>query len=64
MTTQIEGTKTKFFKDVKLNIVAGMEFNTNNHKLRVVGYEVFRQYFDTIEMDCQVGRQRIKRIIK
>lgn len=64
MKTPIEGTETKFFKDVKLNIIAGMEFNTKNYKMRVVGYEIFRQYFDTIEMDFQVGRQRIKRVIK
>jgi hypothetical protein len=64
MKSTIEGTQTKFFKDVKLDIVAGMEFNTKNYKMRVVGYEVFRQYFDSKEMDCQVGRQKIKRIIK
>jgi hypothetical protein len=64
MKSPIEGTETKFFKDVKLDIIAGMEYNTKNYKMRVVGYEIFRQYFDTIEMDFQVGRQRIKRVIK
>jgi len=39
-----------------------MEFGTSNYKMRKVGYDVVRLYFDTPEMDWQVGRQRIKRI--
>lgn len=59
----LEGTKTKFFIDVKVPIRAGMEFGTKNYKIRTIGYEVFRQYFDTKEKDAQVGRQRIERTI-
>jgi hypothetical protein len=59
----VEGLKTKFYKDVRVPIRAGMEFGTKNYKIRTIGYEVFRQYFDTKEMDMQVGRQRIKRVI-
>jgi hypothetical protein len=59
----VEGVKTKIYKDVRVPIRAGMEFGTKNYKIRTIGYEVFRQYFDTKEMDMQVGRQRIKRVI-
>ncbi len=59
----LEGTKTEFFTDVKVSIIAGMEFGTKNYKLRTIGYDVFRQYFDTKEKDMQIGRQRIKRVI-
>lgn len=59
----IEGQKTKFYKDVRVPIRAGMEFGSKYYKIRTIGYEVFRQYFDTKEMDMQVGRQRIKRVI-
>ena len=59
----LEGTKTEFFIDVKVSIIAGMEFGTKNYKLRTIGYDIFRQYFDTKEKDMQIGRQRIKRVI-
>lgn len=59
----VEGLKTKFHKDVRVPIRAGMEFGSKNYKIRTIGYEVFRQYFDTKEMDMQVGRQRVKRVI-
>jgi hypothetical protein len=59
----VEGLKTKFIKDVKISIKAGMEFETKNYKIRTIGYEVFRLYYDTKEMDMQVGRQKIKRVI-
>ena len=59
----LEGTKTEFFTDVKVSIIAGMEFGTKNYKLRTIGYDIFRQYFDTKEKDMQIGRQRIKRVI-
>jgi hypothetical protein len=59
----ITGIKTKIFKDVKLPVCAGMEFGTKNYKIRKVGYEVFRHYFDTPLMDMQVGSEKIKRVI-
>jgi len=59
----LEGSKTKFHTDVKVPIRAGMQFGTKNYKIRTIGYDVFRQYFDTKEKDMQVGRQRIKRVI-
>jgi len=59
----VEGTKTKFYKDVKMPIKAGMPFGKKDYKIRTIGYEVIRQYFDSKEKDYQVGRQRIKRVI-
>ena len=59
----LEGTKSEFFTDVKVSIIAGMEFGTKKYKLRTIGYDIFRQYFDTKEKDMQIGRQRIKRVI-
>ena len=67
MTTEgkLEGLATKFYIDVKLPIKAGMPLGQTgkDYKMKVVGHEVFRQYFDSPAKDCQVGRQRIKRII-
>ncbi len=59
----LQGVKTDFFTDVKVPIRAGMEFGTTNYKIRTIGYEVFRQYFDTKEKDMQVGSQKIERTI-
>jgi len=59
----IQGVKTNIFKDIKLPVNAGMQFGTKNYKIRKIGYEVFRHYFDTVEMDCQVGSQKIKRVL-
>jgi hypothetical protein len=59
----VEGQKTKFYTDVKIDIIAGMQFGTNDNKLRKVGYEVIRQYFDSAEKDWQIGRQVIKRVM-
>jgi hypothetical protein len=59
----LQGIKTKIYRDVKLPIIAGMEFGTKNYKMKTVGYEVFRHYFDTKEMDMQIGSERIKRVI-
>lgn len=61
---RVEGVKTKFFTDSKVPIRAGMEFGSKNYKIRTIGYDVFRLYFDTSEKDMQVGRQLIKRILK
>jgi hypothetical protein len=60
----VEGTKTQYYTDVKMPIFAGMEFGTKNYKLRKVGFEVIRQYFDNDVKDFQVGRERVKRVIK
>jgi hypothetical protein len=59
----IQGIKTKYYSDVKMPIIAGMPFGSKDYKLKKVGYEIFRHYFDTIQKDCQVGSERIKRII-
>jgi hypothetical protein len=59
----IQGTKTKIYNDVKIPVLAGMQFGTNNYKIRKIGYDIFRHYFDTKEKDCQVGSERIKRVI-
>jgi len=60
----LEGAKTQYYTDVKMPIFAGMEFGTKNYKLRKVGFEVIRQYFDNDVKDFQVGRERVKRVIK
>ena len=60
----IQGTKTKIYSDVKLPVMAGMQFGTNDNKIRKIGYDIFRHYFDTKEKDCQVGSERIKRVLK
>jgi hypothetical protein len=60
----IQGTKTKIYNDVKIPVLAGMQFGTNNYKIRKIGYDIFRHYFDTKEKDCQVGSERIKRVIR
>jgi hypothetical protein len=60
------GIKTKIYTDTKrIPIMAGGSLaNKNASKaLRKVGYEVFRHYFDTLEKDCLVGGERIKRVI-
>lgn len=59
----IEGTATPFYSDVKSPVRAGMQFNTNNYKIRKIGYDIVRIYFDSTEKDCTVGQQRIKRVL-
>ncbi len=39
-----------------------MEFGTKNYKIRTIGHNIVRQYYDTKEKDCQVGSQKIKMI--
>ena len=58
-----QGQVTEYYQEVKMPIIAGMEFGTSNYKLRKVGHDVVRLYFDTTEMDCQVGCQRMKRVL-
>ena len=59
----LEGKKTEYYTDVKLPVYAGMQFGTKDNRMRKVGYEVFRQYFDSPNKDYQVGRERIKRVL-
>ena len=59
----VEGNATEFYTDVKSPVHAGMQFNTNNYKIRKVGYDIVRIYFDSAEKDCTVGQQRIKRVL-
>jgi hypothetical protein len=58
-----QGQVTQYYQEVKTPIIAGMEFGTSKYKLRKVGHDVVRLYFDTAEMDCQVGFQRMKRVL-
>jgi hypothetical protein len=60
----LQGIKTNIFRDVKIPVKAGMQFGSNDYKIRTVGYDTFRHYFDSPEMDCQVGSERIKRVFK
>lgn len=60
----IIGVKTKYYTDVKTDVCAGMQFGTKDYKIKKVGYEITRLYFDSNEKDYQVGYQRIKRVIK
>jgi hypothetical protein len=59
----MKGTKTQFFTDVKMPVMAGMQFGTTNYKIRKIGYEVYRHYFDSPEKDWQVGSEKIKRVL-
>jgi len=61
----LQGTKTEFFSDVKLPIYAGMPLNNPkaSPKLKKVGYEIFRHYYDNDQKDCQIGSERLKRVI-
>lgn len=62
----LQGQKTRFFTDVKIPVEAGMKFSNGkitDYKIRKVGYEIFRHYYDTAEKDWQVGSERIKRVI-
>lgn len=60
----LQGTKTQFYTDVKIPVKAGMQFGTTNYKIRKIGTDIYRHYFDTAEKDCQVGSERIKRTLK
>jgi hypothetical protein len=63
----LQGTKTEFFTDVKLAVKAGMQFqngNIVNAKIKTIGYEVYRHYFDNANKDWQVGSERIERKLK
>jgi hypothetical protein len=60
----IQGQKTKHYSDVRMPVIAGMQMGTTNYKMRKIGYDIFRHYFDNSEKDCQVGSERIKRVLK
>ena len=59
----VQGIQTAFYTDVRMPVIAGMQFGTRNYKLRKIGYDIYRHYFDTAEKDCQVGSHRIKRVL-
>lgn len=63
----LQGIKSKFYTDIKTPVMAGMQFSynkgeTKNNKLQKIGYDLVRIYFDTIEKDCTIGQERIKRV--
>lgn len=57
-----QNKKTEFYDDVKSYIFAGMEFGTKNYKLKKVGYNIVRIYFDSKEKDLTIGQEKIKTI--
>ena len=62
----IQGIKSEFYTDVKTPIYAGMQFcytqgKTKNNKIKKMGYELTRIYFDSIEKDCTIGQEKRKR---
>jgi len=60
-----EGTKTKFYTDVKSPVIAGMRTDKEgDNKLRQIGYDIVRIYFDNANKDCTVGQERIKRVLQ
>jgi hypothetical protein len=59
----IIGQRTQIYTDVKTDIKAGMQFGTKNYKIKIVGFEIVRLYYDNKYKDCQVGSERIKRVI-
>jgi hypothetical protein len=41
-----------------------MPFGKQDYKIRTIGYDIFRHYFDNDKKDCQVGSIRLKRVLK
>ena len=58
----LKGEKSKFYSDVRIPVKAGMQFGTKDYKIRKIGYDVFRHFYDSKEKDMQIGSQRIKRV--
>jgi hypothetical protein len=63
----LTGIRTKIHTDVKSDVVAGMEFlytkgATKSGRMQKVGYDIVRIYYDSIDKDCFVGHERIKRV--
>lgn len=61
--TEGRGISTPYYTDVKMPVRAGMPFGIKDYKIRTIGYDVYRHYFDSPQKDCQVGSERIKRIL-
>lgn len=62
-------TVTKFYRDVKTPILAGMQFTYNkgvkkNNKIKKIGYDLVRLYYDSAKMDCLIAQVKIKRVMK
>lgn len=58
------GVRTKYYNEVKEPVIAGMQFGTNNTKMRKIGYDVFRHYYATAEKDGYIiGYERIERVL-
>jgi hypothetical protein len=41
----MQGTKTNIYSDVKIPVLAGMQFGTKNIKIRKIGYDIFRRKY-------------------
>jgi len=61
--TEGRGISTPYYTDVKIPVRAGMKFGTTDNKIRTIGYDIYRHYFDSPQKDWQVGSERIKRIL-
>jgi len=58
---------TEFYTDVFTHINAGMEFmyskgGTKSNKIKKIGYDIVRIFYDTKEKDCVVGQIILKRV--
>lgn len=59
--------RSEFFVDVKTPIKSGMQFNNGkinpqSYKIKTVGYDLVRIYFDSKEKDCTISQERLKRV--
>lgn len=59
----MKGVKTNHFTDVKMPVKAGMPFFGGDYKIKRIGYDVYRHYYDNNNKDLQVGSERIKRVL-
>ena len=58
---------TEFYTDVSTPIYAGMKFiyskgETKSNKIKKIGHDIVRIFYDTKEKDCIVGQKRLKRV--
>lgn len=60
----MNGIKTNYFTDVKIPVFAGMPFGNANNKIKKIGFDIFRLYYDSEVKDCQVGSERLKRVLR
>lgn len=59
------GKRTNIYTDVKSDVVAGMQFGKDGtNKMRVVGFDIVRLYYDSRDKDYLVGEEKIKRELK